>query len=302
MIFEVLIAYRKAADTSIEDVLVDTLSKVLEDNFNDFEIGSVRDMIRFTQERTGEEREDDDGIRFRTTFLGFALSLPDDTSQMRSVIDEFVATVAETPPIFHAVKFEDPLLWGDLTARAREIFALEMKLRRVLTVIYLYANQKGEPYDLLSEETVQPMAKERPRPEQMKSAGENQFFHLTFGQYVGLNQRPEFKLPALISCVRDADTFDALREELSRTPVEHEDDAVLLAGLKERMDAIETMRNCVAHNRTPSRRILDNYENARPLVDRMLDECLARWEAVAPAVPTEPAIPEAIPVIPEANP
>jgi hypothetical protein len=293
VIFEVLIAYRRAADTSIGDVLVDALSKVLEDNFNDFEIGSVRDMIRFTHERVGGEREDDSGTRFRPAFLGFALNLPDDTSQMRSVVDEFVASVAETPPIFHAVKFEDPLLRADLIDRAREIVALEMNLRRVLTVIYLYANQEGEPYDLLSEETVQPMAKERPSPEQMRSAGENQFFHLTFGQYVSLNQRPEFKLPGLISCVRDSETFDAFRQELSRTPVEHEDDAVLLAGLKERMDAIETMRNCIAHNRRPSRRILDNYENARPLVDQMLDEFLAHWEVVTPANPIDGTNPEA---------
>jgi hypothetical protein len=65
-------------------------------------------------------------------------------------------------------------------------------------------------------------------------------------------------------------------------PTEDEDDAVLLAGLRERMDAIEAMRNCVAHNRQPSKRIKENYDTARPLLDNLLDEYLVRWELNLP--------------------
>ena len=57
-----------------------------------------------------------------------------------------------------------------------------MKLRRVLTLIYLYAYQDGNPYDLLCDESTPPIVKERPKPEQMKAALENQFFHLIFSQ------------------------------------------------------------------------------------------------------------------------
>jgi hypothetical protein len=288
MNFEFLIAYRKATDTEIEAVLAEVLAKVLEDNLNDFEPETVKGMIRLRHERAGEEA-DDDGNVSRHMLLGFALDLPEETAQMQTVVAEFASALAETPPILHAVKFEDPLLRARLARYAEEIFALEMKLRRVLTVIYLHANQGGEPYDLLRDESVQPMNKEKPMPDQMKAAAENQFFHLTFGQYIALNQRPEVKLPALLSVVRDAATYDAFREELDRAPIEHEDDAVLVAGLKERMDAIETMRNCVAHNRRPNRRAVENYDNARPLLDRMLDEYLARWEKADGAVPGEAA-------------
>lgn len=55
-------------------------------------------------------------------------------------------------------------------------------------------------------------------------------------------------------------------------------DTVLLAGLKERMDAIEAMRNCCAHNRRPSKKVEENYLNARPLLDQLLDDYLTRWE------------------------
>ena len=111
----------------------------------------------------------------------------------------------------------------------------------------------------------------------MQAAAENQFFHLTFGQYVGLNQRPAIK--DLGSLIRNEDTYVAFRAELLRQPVEHEDDSGFLAGLKERMDSIEKMRNAVAHNRRPSKKATNDYLNALPLVDQALDDYLGALAA-----------------------
>jgi hypothetical protein len=84
----------------------------------------------------------------------------------------------------------------------------------------------------------------------MKMVTENQFFHLLFSQYVALNKKPEPKaIRDLLEIIRAADNFESLRMEMMRAPIGDEDDAVLLAGLKERVDVIENMRNCVAHNR-----------------------------------------------------
>ena len=113
---------------------------------------------------------------------------------------------------------------------------------------------------------------DKPQKEQMKAVAENQFFHLTFGQYVGLNQRPAIK--DLVSLIRNEATYEAFRDELLRQPVEHEDDAAFLAGLKERMDSIEKMRNAVAHNRRPPKKTTNDYLNALPLVNQALDDYL----------------------------
>jgi hypothetical protein len=187
------------------------------------------------------------------------------------VVDEF-ADALMADPIEHTVKCEDPLLRTELAARAEELFAIEMKLRRVLSIIYHHAYPDADPYDLLREETVQPMATAKPQNEQMKAAAENQFFHLTFGQYVGLNQRPAIK--DLVALIRNEDTYETFRAELLRQPVEHEDDAGFLASLKERMDSIEKMRNAVAHNRRPSKKATNDYLNAFPLVNQALDDYL----------------------------
>ena len=63
----------------------------------------------------------------------------------------------------HAIKCEDPLLRNELAGRAEELFGLEMKLRRVLSIIYLHAKPDAEPYDLLREEVVQPMGNPKRR-------------------------------------------------------------------------------------------------------------------------------------------
>lgn len=277
MIIEFLIAYHRAADTDIVGVICDCLVKVLEDNLNEFDNDAIERMVIPSVERLGDAAVTDGSESYRRAVFGFALDLPEETESPRIVVDEF-AEALNTAPVVHLVKFDDPLIRADLARWADEIYTLEMKLRRVLTFVYLHAYQGSDPYDLLREESVQPMNKERPKAEQMKERAENQFFHLTFGQYVNLNRRPEFKLPDLLALVRDKDAYDGFREELIRAPVEDEDDAGLVAGLKERMDAIEAMRNCCAHSRRPSKKVEENYLNARPLLDQLLDGYLARWE------------------------
>lgn len=277
MIFEYLLVYQYASGIEIAELIRDCLSKILEDNLNEFEYEAVANMVVPSVERRGDTVVREDGSEFERMLFGFSLDLPDETTSMRIVVDEFTEAL-NTDPVVHLVKFDDPLIRADLSRCADEIYALEMKLRRVLTLVYLHAYQNDDPYDLLREESVQPMAKERPNSDNMRERAENQFFHLTFSQYIGLNRRPDFKLPELLALIRDKEAYDSFREELARAPVEDEDDAVLLAGLKERMEAIEAMRNCCAHSRRPSKKVIENYDNARPLLDRLLDSYLARWE------------------------
>lgn len=267
MIFEFVIVHKLQEDEVVIEVLRERLRSALEANLNDVEDDALDRMVRTNFERPQPETADGTS----RAVLGLSLELPDETASIREVVDEF-ADALLVDPIEHAVKCEDPLLRAELATRAEELFALEMKLRRVLSIIYLHAYPDADPYELLREETMQPMASAKPQKEQMQAAAENQFFHLTFGQYVGLNQRPAIK--DLASLIRNQDTYEAFRAELLRQPVEHEDDAGFLAGLKERMDSIEKMRNAVAHNRRPSKKATNDYLNALPLVDRALDDYL----------------------------
>lgn len=275
MIFEFVIVYQQEDGVNIRDILLERLRLVLTDNLNEIEDDALSSMLSFNFERSGEPVTDEDELPRRRTVLGYTLELPDETASIRTVVDEF-ADAQVAAPIDHIVKFEDPLLQQELAEHTEELFALEMKLRRVITVIYLNA-YIDEPYNLLREETEKPI--QPPQEPQMRAAAENEFFFLTFGQYVNLNRRTEIRnLPALKELIRSSETYEVFRREISRQPVEDEDDAVFLAGLRERMTSIDTMRNCVAHSRRPSQRVTDNYLNALPQLNDMLDQFLSRWE------------------------
>lgn len=271
MTFEFIIIHRPLEDEPILDILRERLREVLEANLNDVEGDVLAQMVQINFLRSLPANADRTPPR---AVLGFSLELTEETASIREVVDEF-ADALMADPIEHTVKCEDPLLRAELATRAEEIFALEMKLRRVLSIIYHHACPNADPYELLQEETMQPMAK--PQKEQMKAAAENQFFHLTFGQYVSLNQRPAIK--DLVSLIRNKDTYETFRAELLRQPVEHEDDASFLAGLKDRMDSIEKMRNAVAHNRRPPKKLTNDYLNAFNLVKQALDDYLSALAA-----------------------
>lgn len=280
MTFEFVIVYQEEKEAPILDALIERINRVLTDNLNEFDSHAVEEMVRINYERkqlivNGEHQGNDGRV-----VLGFTLDLPDETASARTVIDELCDALRELP-IEHVLKFEDPLLREELAQRAEELFDLEMKLRRVLSVIYLTAYPE-HPYNLLREESVKPM---NPATEvHMIKVAENEFFFLTFGQYIGLNQRPDMRsLPMLLELIHSNGSYEMLRAEMNRLPVEDEDDAVFLAGLKARMDSIEAMRNCVAHNRRPSSKITNNYLSAtkaeKPDVsfDEYLDAFLRKW-------------------------
>lgn len=280
MIFEFVIVYQQDTDTDIGQILIDTLTVSLQDNYDEFEPDTVEQMIALQTQRFGNQLTNEDGNITQTIILGFTLDLPEETNEAQTVVEEFAKALTEVPnPISHIVKFEDPLLQAELAQWSAEIFAIEMKLRRVLTLIYLNAYQGVEPYNLLKEETTQPTLQtdKKITTEQMQKTLENQFFHLVFSQYGKLNQRPDPKLNDLLENIRNFIQYEELQTEINRKPVADNNDADFLAGLKDKIGAIEKMRNCIAHHRRPPKRTKDDYENAKPLVDQLLDTYLIQW-------------------------
>lgn len=272
MTFEFLIACWMTPGEDITPVLRELLGRALEDNQNDLDFDDLENMIQLRYQREGEESSDDSDEASRLVLIDFAIELPDEIELKAEVVEDFAASLPETPPIFHVVKFEDPLLKSELADRASEIFSLEMKLRRILSLIYLQAYQGEDPFNLLRDEVEKPS--HQTNEEQMQAAYENEFFHLTFSQYIKLNQRPDVKQAKMLMLIRDFESYEAFRAELRRVSVEDERDANFLADLRSLMDPIDGMRNCVAHNRRPTKRIAENYPNARAQLEERLNEYL----------------------------
>lgn len=268
MSFEFLLTCRVTPEADIKEVLTDSLASALDDR-DEFDQEVINDLIQLRHERIRDTSQH--------RIIGFSVELPEDIEPAETIIEDFIENLCDSGHGFHIVKFEDPLLKTKLAERAKEIFDLEMKLRRVLSIIYLHAYQSEEPYNLLRDETTKTRTQGL-KPQQMKSATENQFFHVTFSQYIQLNQRRKFNVDDILEFVRDAKKYNAFRVKIIREPIENTEDADLLEDLKTIMDPIEQMRNCVAHNRQPSQRLTGNYINACSELKERLDQYLEQWE------------------------
>ena len=280
MTFEFLIACRITAEADIKQTLAELLSGILEDKQNSFNEGMVADIVRIRHQRPVKGEPDDTGTNVQPTLIGFSVELPDDTRDAEGVITDFANILPETPPISHVVKFEDPLLEAYLAERASEVFALEMKLRRVLSFVYLKAYQFEDPLNLLREERRENQPQPIPESEHMIAVKENQFFYLVFSQYINLNQRHEPRsVQDLMESIRSSFEYDTFRAKIMQSPIiRDEEDADFIANLRGIMTQIEGMRNCIAHNRRPSRSIRDSYPSARDQLDAKLNEYLSLWE------------------------
>ena len=276
MTFEFLIACAITPDDNIRRTLTGLLNEVLENHGNEFDEGFVADMIQIRYERLGEESSDADDVLNQHILIGFSVELPDETESQESVISDFSGELPNTSPIFHAVKFEDPFLQAELAERAKEIFALEMKLRRVLSIIYLHAYQDSDSFNLLRDEKINLQGS--PEQGQMRAATENEFFHLLFSDYAGLNEKRRPTLQYVLDSIRSYEEYDTFRDEILSSPIEDEGDAEFLAELEALAGPIDQMRNCVAHNRRPSNRLTASYPNARLRLEDRLDKYLAQWE------------------------
>lgn len=265
MTFEFLIVCDKKPESNIGRLIAESLTQAS----SDFD----ESMVQVRHERTVNDVSGNNG----NIIVGFTLELPEYVTD--NDISEFTAKLLDSSQVFHVVKFEDPLLQRYLAERAEEIFALEMKLRRVLSLAYLNAYRLENPFELLREERRENQPQNRPDLSHMSSVSENQFFHLLFGQYADLNRRQEpTNISNLLGYIRSSKDYTDFHTEISRRPIKDDEDARLIEKLKEIIDPIEEMRNCVAHNRHPSRSTRNNYPQKHDQLKELLDTYLAHWK------------------------
>ena len=274
MTFEFLIVCNAGNRQDIDSELIDAARQVLEeiDTEYEFDEDMLNDMVRIQYERNDNANAD---VLARVV-IGFSLELPNEIVVDKSIIENFVGYISGSNVISHTVKFEDPLLQTELSLLADEIFKIEMKLRRVLSLIYLNTYQDTDPYDLFSEERTNPRHSSRG---EMASLSENQFFHLNFRQYTNLNAPREPQISEIMEFIRSSDQYDEFRSNIiDRLIVTDDRDVSFLENLKRLMDPIEEMRNCVAHNRRPPDNISQNYPQAREGLESLIDDYLEQWE------------------------
>jgi hypothetical protein len=282
---EYLIAIKRKAQSTGLDIAKRALADALEEHWEEGAASRAWQYVSEQFQRVAGPKDPATGELLGPTLYGFQLELTEEVDSPALVIKDVSESLRRDPEVEHVIKFFDSLVEEENLKRARELFTLEMRLRRAISFIYLYS-YGGTYYDLLRNDALGTdgrLRKRMPKLEELRAQSENEFFHLLFNHYGELNvQRETRQLDDLIKQLAASANFAALQRELQRMPVEDEDDRKFLDRIKRDLNPAEELRNCVMHSRAPTDQQIASYETARDALHSAMDEFFQKW-AIEPA-------------------
>lgn len=207
---------------------------------------------------------------------GFNLEVPEGNI---AIISEFGQKLQDDDNVYLVLKYNDEAMQKEYKNYTKEIYSLEMRLREVLSFIFLNTYRENY-YNLLREikAKVQPLNKNNiPDKDYYESCFENEFFFLLFSDYIRINNLKELKKSELIEMIINSNKFDDLKQKIQNRGIVKEKYQDFLAGIKENLDPIENLRNCIAHNRSFTDKIINNYVKVKKILEDKIDDF---WEII----------------------
>jgi hypothetical protein len=201
---------------------------------------------------------------------GFNLEVPEGNI---AIISEFGQKLQDDDNIYLILKYNDEVTQKEYKNYAKEIYDLEMGLREIISFIFLNS-YKEDYYNLLRETRVkvQPLDKNNiPNKEYYESHFENEFFFLLFSDYIKISELKELKSLDLIEIITNSNDYDDLKQKIQNRGIVKKEYQDFLAGIKENLDPIENLRNCIAHNRSFTDKIINNYVKVKKILGDKID-------------------------------
>ena len=228
------------------------------------------------------------------TWKGEALTYTSDNStyQLDKQIASNFCDLLKGNKSWTVFKYSDNFLLKALERNYREIFELEMKLREAITIIFVHKYQ-NDLFDLLIDfeanqfsnlkalksKKIDWSEKEADKSidwsQRLNRATENEFFHLLFSDYRKLdNPSQQISVQTVVKLIVASRDFEVLATNLNSRGITNKDHLSFLSKIKPHLENIEDLRNCVAHNKTPSDREIENYDSSKNTLNKLLDEFL----------------------------
>ncbi len=256
------------SDESFDDLLASELQRAFADEYEEVSEADVFDYFQVHYEHPLNEDE---------SLIAFELDIPTEKTEIQQarLMEDIHRRIRAIEGVFVFFKFHDEGLFGSLQKLYAEIFALEMKLREIATLIFA-DTYRGNYLDHIRETKVKLSSTElnqggNNKETRLKSRFENEFFHISFSDYHKLLEPRELKEPDLLNFASKAETFEDFRDYVRYRGVQNEYYRDFFASIRPHMDALEKVRNCVAHGRVVSENEYQNFEVAKAAVQELID-------------------------------
>jgi hypothetical protein len=210
--------------------------------------------------------------------VGFSLFAAEE-DKTTEIINSFGRKLQDSNSVTLVSKFLDENMYEKYRQYSKEIFEMESKLREIITFIFL-DNYKDQNYNLLKEINVNIKklnSSSFPDEPYFRSHFENEFFFLLFSDYIKLDELKEIRQPELTKAILDSEDFDAFKKRIISRGIVKEKYREFLAKIKENLTSIEDLRNCIAHNRSVSDKVGENYQLAKDGLERSIE---AFWDDI----------------------
>ena len=211
-------------------------------------------------------------LRNSKSIAGFEIEIEEISPEdYDAFLNKFTGKIKDDQHIFALIKFQDETRFESYLNFYREIAALEMQLREILSFIFYYEYSE-DLYNLVEEYEVN-FPKDTPEQEELQKRLENQFFYLTFSNYLNLDKPKEIRHVKDINAIlKSSDSYEDFKEKICNRGIKNEKNLDFLAAIKQNLQTIESVRNAVAHNRTISSAKLGHYETAKRHLTERLQE------------------------------
>ena len=260
------VVYSKDAD--IKGEIEELLKEALEDNY----VVVDEENLDFIEINYVVVIDDTKSI------AGFKLDLSSIDADAIKLVQSFNEKLNDDENIAVVFKYTDNSFFAFLQKIYEELYAIEMKLREVVTLIFI-DTYKDDFYNLLYETDVRlhiglnkEVQKNREQKEQFLAKRlENEFFHVLFSDYVKLTKSKNLKQDDLFLIAEMSSNFDEFKDNILKRGIVKEKYLNFINSIKENMNNLEKVRNCVAHNRTPSDDDIYNYTLSKEDIIQKID-------------------------------
>ncbi len=185
-------------------------------------------------------------------------------------IESFVSRIKLENGFVKILKFNDDVRLNEYLEIYKDIASIEMKIREIFSFIF-YSKYDDKNQDILEEFEVKIVNKEDVRKDDLEKKLENKFFYLTFSEYLKFDSPKDIPTKDVLPLIINNNSYDLLRTYISSRGIIQTNHLSFLRNVKNLLDPIESVRNCVAHNRKIPKNQLDNYPDAKQKLLAFID-------------------------------